>query len=203
MTSKLPSVVGIADHTAWSIFVTLAAGDNEKPIVVDRRRVATLDAGVPTAPYHHESTELPLDEAEQLVKRVKASAFVRSRAALRKLRKDLAPGYQLECIAIRDAPGFPIPESLTEILASYRALCAADGELYRLALCESAADLELAIHLHPRGKALAAAALAMGASDEDVEATIHALGKELGPPWQKDHRHAAAAALAALVSRPS
>ena len=34
----------------------------------------------------------------------------------------------------------------------------------------------------------------------DVPAAVEALGRSIGPPWQKDHKWAATAALAALAT---
>ena len=62
-------------------------------------------------------------------------------------------------------------------------------------------QLGLAVSLHPRKRAVAEAALATGTRPTDVEAYMGTLGRELGPLWRKDHKDAAAAAIAALAEQ--
>ena len=49
-----PCAVSVADHAGWAHFVCVAAESNV-PAVIERRRVAAIDDGLPTMPYHHES----------------------------------------------------------------------------------------------------------------------------------------------------
>lgn len=198
MSQPMRCVVGIADHTARAILVTVTAID-ARPRVIDRREVQTLDPALPSAPYEHEATDMPLVEAQRLIDSVIRSAAQRSHAALLALRDDLAPDATLTGIAIRDAPAFDMPDSLAEILAARRALFAADGELYRRAFVSAAEKLGLEVALHPRKRAMVAAALATDARPGDVETFLGGLGRELGPPWRKDHKDATAAAIAALA----
>lgn len=83
-----------------------------------------------------------------------------------------------------------MPDALSEILASRRVLYAADGEMYRRALSDEATSLALDVQTHPRKPVF----------ESGLGTFVAALGRELGPPWQKDHRTAAAAAIQALAS---
>ena len=190
------AAVGVASHAGWAAFVSVGLRD-ASVAVIDRRRVETIDPGVPCQPYHHEATELPLPEAQTLVDRVEASVAACSRRALAKLHADLAP-VRLVALAIRDEP-IEIPDALADVLASYRATCAADGEMYRRALREAAVDLGLEVALHRKGDELASAARALQRSETQVQKLLANLGRELGPPWREDQRQAAAAAMAALA----
>jgi hypothetical protein len=67
-----PCVVSVADHAGWAHFVCVAAESNV-PAVIERRRVATIDDGLPTMPYHHESLGMREDEANALIARVRRS----------------------------------------------------------------------------------------------------------------------------------
>jgi hypothetical protein len=69
----------------------------------------------------------------------------------------------------------------------------AEGQLSREVIAEAAAQLGLPVHyLDPKGRHDPAA----------VERTV-ALGRAAGPPWRKEHRMAALAALGALgISSP-
>ena len=74
---------------------------------------------------------------------------------------------------------------MERILASHALLHAAEGALFERALVAAAAEIGIPARV----------------SDPDmleVGDALDALRKTLGPPWQKDHKLAAAAALAAL-----
>jgi predicted transcriptional regulator len=73
--------------------------------------------------------------------------------------------------------------------------------LYHDALSTTAIRLGLALRLHDRGTEVARAAERLGVSVDEVEEFLRAAGKSLGPPWRKEHRLAAAAAMAALGER--
>jgi hypothetical protein len=55
------------------------------------------------------------------------------------------------------------------------------------------------VALHARGDALGGAAALLGTTAERLGAVVSTLGRALGPPWQKEHREAAAAALGELT----
>ena len=76
--ARTPSVTGSALHNGWAILVTVAAPEG-CPVVLDRRRVELIGAGVPSQPYHHEAPELDLPAAEELVREVKESVLSHSR----------------------------------------------------------------------------------------------------------------------------
>jgi hypothetical protein len=189
------AAVGVASHAGWAGLVSVAPRD-AAIAVIDRRRVETIDAGLPCQPYHHEATELPLAEAQALVDRVEASVAACSLRALEKLRADLSP-VRLVALAIREEPT-EIPDALADVLGSYRATCAADGEMYRRAFREAAQELGIEIVLHHKGSELEDAARALHWTEARTQKLIAQLGRELGPPWPADHRSAAAAAIAAL-----
>src|SRR6478609_2472031 len=67
-----PCVISAADHAGWAHLVCVAAPGNV-PTVVERRRVTTIDKGLPTMPYHHESLGMPVNEANALIARVQRS----------------------------------------------------------------------------------------------------------------------------------
>ncbi len=193
-----PAVVGIADHRGWAVLLSVGARDGV-PVVLDRRRAELLDAGLPSQPYHHEGQELAVGVARELVARVARSAADRAHAALSGLASDLAPEERLVCIALREEPGRPVPDDIASVLRSQAASIAADGNLYRDAICSAAAALGIDVVRHRRGEEISRAARALDANEDRVESLLSALGRALGPPWQKEHRAAAAAAIAALA----
>jgi hypothetical protein len=73
--------LGIAHHFGWAVAVT-ASADHK---VVDRRRIALIEPGMPTAPIHHEGKPLENDATAVLVAQVRASAVRATSDALDEL----------------------------------------------------------------------------------------------------------------------
>ncbi len=190
-----PAVLGIADHCGWAEFVCVAEAAGA-PAVVARRRVELLDDGLPNLPHEHEAQGLAPDEAAVLVDRVRRSARERSRVELDRLRTELEGAARLVAVALRAPPATAIPAAVADVLASRAATCAADGELFRSALAAAAAAAGLRVVVHPRNAKVSDATPALG---RDADAFLKEVGRELGPPWRKEHRVAAAAAIAALL----
>ena len=88
--------LGIAPHNGWAVAVTV----NDKPAILDRRRIELLDPGLPNQPYHHETLEMKMPEAEQLIKRVRNSALKCAERALEQLRSE----HPIRVIALREPP---------------------------------------------------------------------------------------------------
>ena len=80
-------------------------------------------------------------------------------------------------------------------------MCRADGMMYHDALCTAARRLGIALELHDRGEEVALAADRLDVSPKELEHFLQSAGESLGPPWQKEHRLAAAAAIRALADR--
>ena len=180
-------IVGVSDHAGWAVLVTVA-GDGA---LVDRRRVALLDDGLPKLPHHHEAQGLPLREAEDLIAEVRASAERHARACLDALAGDVS--QEIVGIAIRRCPS--LLETVAERISNYRAQCVADTVMYRHALADAAAARGWHVHWYEAKAVFAEAAGVLGR--DDVDDLLAETGKTLGPPWQKDHRVAMAAAIAA------
>ena len=68
----VPCVVSVAEHTGWAHLVCVAAHGNV-PAVIERRRVALIDQGLPTMPYEHDTTAMREDEANAVIAADRAS----------------------------------------------------------------------------------------------------------------------------------
>ena len=183
-------------HNGWAVLVTVAA-DRGAPVVVDRRRVELMGSELPSQPYHHEALDLELQAAEELVREVKESALLHARDALSQLRADLATRCALAGLVLRQPR--PLPETLAEILESHPATLIADAEMYLAALSGAAEELGISAETHPRSGELDFAAGSLGESSDRVSDFVSGLRATLGPPWQKDHKSAAAAAMGSLA----
>jgi hypothetical protein len=170
-------------------------------VVIDRRRLTTIDPGLPTLPYHHESLSMPEDDANALIARVRDSIERRTSEALGRLVGDLAPTYKAVALAIREPPFAALPASVVTVRQSYRLQCAADGIMYQLAMCAAARALGLEVEQCRRGDEFARAGARLHVSAEDVAAFVDRAGRPSGPPWTAEHRRAYAAGIAALAGR--
>ena len=196
-TDGQPVVVGVADHNGWAMLVTVAAINGE-PTVVDRRRVELIEKGLPSQPYHHETTALGKTEAEQLVRKVTRSVAASTAAALEHLAADLSPQYRVASIAIRQPPLDGMPATVADAHRSYYVFCRADAMLYYSAIVTDARQRGWNVLCHRRGEELGMAAQALRVSVDDVERFINDLRSTLKSPWTAEIRHAFAAAIAGL-----
>jgi hypothetical protein len=173
--SENGGIIGISDHGGWAVFVT-AARDGT---LLDRRRVELVDDGLPSIPHHHEAQGLPPDQAVALVERVRDSAEKHAVIALDAVA--LAVPHILG-IALRNCQ--PLPPTIAERIKDYRARNVADWVMYRRALAAAAEARGWPVHWYDPKTVLAAA--------------NRTLQPDVGPPWNKDHKLAMAAAIYAL-----
>jgi hypothetical protein len=173
--SRGKAVAGIADHCGWAVVVCVADGE-----VLDRRRIELVEPGLPCLPHHSEGQRLPIDEAVALVERVRASAEVCARKALEALPAGVSG------IAIRRR--WALPPTIAERITDYRAQTRADSAMYREALAKAARALVWFVSEYEVKTVL----------QGDFAARLETMGAALGRPWTKDHRVAAAAAMAAV-----
>src|SRR5258708_9227314 len=123
-----PCVVSVAEHTGWAHLLCVAARDHV-PAVVERRRVALIDKGLPTLPYEHETTAMREDEANAVIAAVRRSIAARTSDALRRVVSQVAPAHTVLAIAIREPPLDVPPPSVAAVTAADRFLSSADGML--------------------------------------------------------------------------
>lgn len=188
---------GFAVHTGWAQLV-LVAGDLRQPIVLDRHRVALVPDDLPGAAYHA-AQGLPLAEAERLVEKVHAAVEATAPAVLADIDELAREDGRLVAVGISGGPPRDVPE-LTKVLAAHNLLHLAEGELYRGALWDAAADRGLVVAPLSTKHWAQDAAVALGTSAERVATRLAELRVDLGAPWRLDHKLATAAALAALVA---
>ena len=147
--------------------------------------------------YHAAASE-PRAQAPALIAAVEASAVTESTAQLGALLADVdGLGYDVTAVAIGDAP--QVPDDLDVVLAKHHLLHAGEGALFREALVEAAAEHGLPVTRFPHKDAIGQAAAAHGVDPAALSTRLADLRRDLGAPWNADHRSAAAAALLALT----
>jgi hypothetical protein len=182
--SKNGGIVGVSDHGGWAVLVTVARDG----MLLDRRRVDLVDEGLPKLPHHHEAQGLPLDDAVALVERVRVSA---ERHAVLALDAVTIAVPRILGVALRNCP--QLPAAIAERIKDYRAQNVADWVMYRKALASAAEARGWAVHWYDAKRVLDAARQALGV--EDVDAHFLHVRRAVGPPWNKDHKLAMAAAI--------
>jgi hypothetical protein len=193
------AVVGVTEHGNSAVLVTVTPEGE----LLDRRRIDLTDRGTPTHPHHHEGSwavgrysntpgarAISLADAVSLVERVRAAAAVGARAGLEALAA--AMPVPIAGIAIRECPD--LPPTTEERIRDNRAQTYADSVMYRQALATAAEARGWSVHWYDRERVFRDAAAALGR--KDIEAFLNEMGRSIGPPWQAQHKLAAAAALA-------
>ena len=188
------AVIGASVHYGRAELVALAVEDGALRFL-DRRRVELIAEGLPSAPYHHEALDLDIGAATALVDRVRRSVADPASAAI----STMLATWRAGMLILPASPYDRLPDSLAEVLGSRPLTFAADGMLYREFLARAASERGLKVRRYPRRTDPARlAAEAMGVDVAEVNALIARCGREAGPPWRKDHKLAAAAALSVL-----
>jgi hypothetical protein len=153
------------------------------PVLIGRWALDLTEGRAPNQAYHA-AAGLPLAQAETLVRRaVDAVAEVTTR----RLTELVGEIGSVDAVGVV-VGDHPVPDSLAAILAAHTLMHAAEGQLYRDALLDAAADLGL------RGVGLRRR-LAESRLVGDLAEAVGALGRAAGPPWRKEHKLAAVAAI--------
>ena len=136
-------------------------------------------------PYH-DAQGLPIDAAERFIADAAEAAEARATSGLRQVLDDLAAqGFHATHAGIF-ARQYRLPGSVAAILRSHPACHAAEGQMTIDALLAACAGLGLEI---------------VAMTEERVDPRVDPVGKLIGPPWRKEHKVAATAALHALATR--
>ena len=186
--SKNDAIVGVSDHGGWAVLVTVGHDGR----LLDRRRVELVDDALPALPHHHEGQMLPADAAIALVDRVRASAERHARLALDAVATAVP---NVVGIALRTCP--QLPTTILERIKDYRARNVADWVMYRNAIAAAAEARGWMIFWYDTKSVAAAASKALRV--DDFETYFANLRKTVGPPWNKDHQLAMAAAIVAAT----
>ena len=188
--SKNGGIVGVSDHGGWAVLVT-AARDGT---LLDRRRVELVGEGLPKIPHHSEAQRLPIDQAVELVERVRASAEKHAVLAF----DGVAQASRVLGVALRMCP--PLPSTIAECIKDYRAQNNADWVMYRKALASAAEARGWPVHWYDAKKVLGEAGQVLRV--KNLDAHFVQVRKAMGPPWNMDHKLAMAAAIA-MASMPA
>ena len=187
--------LGLKARTGPAALVAVA-GDVREPQFVERSQIQLLPEGA-WAPYHAAEGLAPA-AARESVKRSIASAHRLAASGIREAARRCAEaGHELCGCAVLVGTGMP-DWSTDEILAVHVRMHKAEGELFRDVLVAGARACDLELTTLSAKSALDDAARMLSLTRARLDAQLAALGKSAGPPWGKDQKEAAAAALVAL-----
>ncbi|TMD02329.1 MAG: hypothetical protein E6J01_17965 [Chloroflexi bacterium] len=190
---------GIKAHSGWAALVAVGMGDGGH-LVVDRRRIELVEDEWAKQPYHA-AEDLKPDAARDVVKRGIEAAH---RIAVREMRGAVKREQERdnEVTACAVLVGNPMPEwSVEEILAVHFRMHKAEGVLFREALARAAEACGLRLVAIPERLLTKHATSALGVPVSGLVRKTATLGKSVGPPWGRDQKDAALAALIALQGR--
>ncbi len=190
---------GLQAHSGWAALVVIGQAEGGL-VVVDRRRMELVDEEWAKQPYHA-AEKLPPEAARDVVTRGVAAAYRIAdrelRAALQRERERKNAVTACAVLAANPMPGW----SIEEILAVHFRMHKAEGVLFRQALARAAETCGLKLVAIPEKLLMQHAEQALKASASSLAQQLAALGKSAGPPWGKDQKEAALAALIALQGR--
>jgi hypothetical protein len=189
------AAIGLKARTGRAVLVALAGGADD-PRLIERSQIRLLPDGA-FAPYHA-AEGLEPEKARESVKRSIADAHRLAESGMREAARRIAgAGHELSGCAVLVGTGMP-DWSTDEILAVHVRMHKAEGELFRDVLVAGARACALRLTTLPDKSALDDASRRLGLTRARLDARLAALGKSAGPPWGKDQKEAAAAALVAL-----
>jgi len=200
-----PAALGVRMHSGWGVLVAVS-GDPGSPEVIDRRRIVITDPAIPGAnqPYHHAArlgvSGTGLRESEKYLASCATVSERLAFTAIEEVVRELeGRDHRVVGSAVLLAAGRPLPP-LAKILGSHPLLHTAEGEFFRRAVIQACERLRLAVSEIRERELEAQAKIAFGLTASQVQRRIATLGSSLGPPWTKDHKAAALAALIALAA---
>ena len=189
-------VFGLKAHSGWAALVVLGKQKDDL-VVVDRRRIELVENECAWQPYHAAEGLKP-EIARDLVERGIAAAH---KIAIREMRAALKreTDRKNEVKACAVLVGSPMPDwSVDEILAVHFRMHKAEGVLFRDALIHAARECKIKVAEIPEKELSSHAERELNTPANKLAAQITALGKAAGPPWGKDQKESALAAMIAL-----
>jgi hypothetical protein len=190
---------GFKAHSGWAALVTIGRLGKEYQLI-DRRRIELVDEGESWAkqPYHA-AERLNADQARATVDRALDMVH---RVAERQMRQALTSAMNSHevaaCAVLVPAP-MP-PWTTEEILAVHFRMHKAEGVLFPEALCRATERCKVPLVRVPEKKLEESVERSLSVPVGDIADAIADLGKRAGPPWAKDQKTAALAAMIALRS---
>ncbi len=182
--------LGLQMHSGWGVLVAVSY-ERQSVAVLARTRIITVDPEQPGAqqPYHYVAHHPVPDREKYLADRAEASSVLAAKAIAEAVRP-----FQVVGAAVVWASGRPLPP-LEKILAAHPLLHTAEGEFFRHTARQGCELLHIPVTVIRERELEERLRVALGKAAGEVEQNIADMGSLLGPPWTKDHKTAALAAV--------
>lgn len=192
---------GLKAHSGWAALVAIGRPHGHLA-VTDRRRIVLVEEAWQKHAYHAARKLAPEAAHDRVARAVATSRRLASRELRAAVKQQREAGHDVSMCAL--LAGGPMPGwSLEEIVAVHFRMHQAEGVLFRDALARGAASCGLNLMEIPEKTLTAQAAESLGTPAPELLRIIAALRAEAGPPWGKDQKDAALAALLALSGNRS
>ena len=192
-----PAAIGFSSHSGWAAVVCLGG---PAPVIIERSRLLLTSGLLPREPYHDAKRGGGLEEAEKIIAAAAEEARALAVEAITGLAASVrAHGYELVASGVVLGDGRP-DFTLSQALSTHATMHGAEGWLFREALIEASQKCGLRVTGVPERDLPASVAAALGRSESVVGELVQQLGRGQGPPWGRDQKAAALAALVALGS---
>jgi hypothetical protein len=190
---------GMKAHSGWAALVVVGTRDGDFA-VVDRRRIELVEDEWAKQPYHA-AEDMEASAARALVERgIEAAQRIAVREMRAAVRREQERKNEVTACAVLVAN--PMPDwSVEEVLSVHFRMHKAEGVLFRDALVRATDANGLRLVAIPEKLLPKHAESALGSPMSRLAKTVMTLGKSVGPPWGKDQKDAALAAMIALQGR--
>ncbi|MEO8539455.1 MAG: hypothetical protein ABI577_06910 [bacterium] len=191
---------GFSDHSGWAVMAVVRQ-EAGGPFELDwRARIQTCPPNLPRQPFHAVA-EQGFDQ--EVIAEVYGAAVGLGRRAIEVARLESKGSLSAAAVAIGRLGRADSRPETAATLKSHAMLHSAEGELYRDALTQAAAEEGLRIVRFISKEVRSEAAAALGCSLAQLETRLDEIGKAAGRPWTKDEKDATAASMLALATVPS
>lgn len=183
-------------HSGWAALVVVGRRDRDLA-VISRRRMDLVEEEWAKQPYHAAENRKK-EAARDLVDRgIQAAHRIAAREMRADVKRERDRGNEVTAAAV--LVGNPMPDwSTDEILAVHFRMHKAEGALFRDALARAIGACGLRLVAIPEKTLADHAVKVLGIPEIGLRKMIATLGRSIGPPWGKDQKDAALAALVAL-----
>lgn len=164
--------------------------------MLDRRRLSCEPKS--TRFIYHRAAEIPLPEAQSLIRLARADVISAARREIANLLANVSRNGTKISSACVAGGNSKLAGSLAEILAAHSRIHAAEGAFYRDALAEACEREGLSVKRVPERDLWRSAAAALALSEEHLRERLTEMRKRIGPPWGEDQKLATLAACCAL-----
>jgi hypothetical protein len=193
--------LGFKAHSGWAAMAVI--GDAGKELqVINRSRLELVnsDSSWAKQPYHS-AEDLDPKSAQKLITKGTEAAYQTAQREMLATTKSLRKQAH-EIVACVVLVPSPMPSwSVAEILAVHFRMHKAEGVLFPEALAGAADKCGLNLIRVPEKQLGEHAEKVLATSLPDLTSQILKLGKTVGPPWGRDQKNAALAALVGLKGK--